>query len=539
MQESRIKVLSENAINQIAAGEVIENPASVIKELIENAIDAGASEIFVTTTAGGRGLIKIEDDGHGMGHDDLLLSIERHATSKIGSVEELNDLRTLGFRGEALPSIASVSKMSLHSALEGSSGYKLQIEGGKISAIQLSPRQKGTTIEVKSLFYNVPVRKKFQKSVSYDVGEIHKLLTRFSLCYPLLSFKWVNDEKEWLDFGRADPFDKRALTLLGQEFLDNSFPVEQSNGHLEIKGRISSPLCHRPNKLGQHLFINSRAVLSPFVAGKVLEAYGTRLDTHRYPLFALHLKVPPSWIDVNVHPQKKEIRICEEEKLARFILEALEKALEPPKKEIPPQPVISFLPAFERIAFEEMPVITQRVEQETPLDFFASRVSIAARIKNYFLIQEAEGLRVVDIGRAAERVIFDEMTNAHKKVSVQALLIPIQLSFSGKEKLYLAEKLPELNTKGISIREFGGDTFIIDAIPSILEPSEIPDLIHAFLEEGQFPRQLGKCLKRGAISNAMASALIEKLFKSQNPDLTPSGKKIHYLLDEKALEKLL
>ena len=305
MTEQRIRILNDVTINQIAAGEVIENPASVIKELVENAIDAKASEIYIETKAGGRGAILVADDGCGMGHDDLLLCIERHATSKIHSVEELDSLKTLGFRGEALPSIASVSKMSVHSALASGQGHKLFIEGGKVGAIQPLARRKGTTIEVKSLFFNVPVRKNFQKSVSYDTGEIHKTLTRFALGYPSLGLKWVNDEKVWIDFLPTHDFVSRATSLLGAEFIENALPVEHEAGQMSLTGRTSKPTYHRSNRLGQYLFINQRAVLSPFIANIILQGYGTRLSLHRYPLFVFDLRVPPSWIDVNVHPQKK------------------------------------------------------------------------------------------------------------------------------------------------------------------------------------------------------------------------------------------
>jgi DNA mismatch repair protein MutL len=556
--QQRIRILHDTTINQIAAGEVIEHPASVVKELVENAIDAGASQIAIETKAGGRGLIKVVDDGCGMGEDDLILSVERHATSKIVEVGELNSLKTLGFRGEALPSIASVSKMTLHSASVSGEGTLLQIEAGKIVKLNPYPRRKGTTVEVKSLFYNVPVRKKFQKSLGWDTGETHKLLIKFALCYPSLGFSWINDEKQVMVLTPLDTCEERVKTLLGEEFMNNSFPVEQENGSLLLCGRISRPTYHRPNRMGQYLFINQRAVISPFIVKKVVESYGTRLSPHRHPLFVLHLTLPPSWIDVNVHPQKKEIRIREEQKLSFFILEAIGQALEQRDgvkfnlATVAPSLISGFAVAEPRAEYTASQEETYYFPADPParlpaksggftsgFELLPPKVTLVGKVKNYLFIEECEGIRVVDGARAMERVIFEELNEMSGKQEVQTLLLPIQLTVTGKERALLCEHLNSLNDRGISVRHFGKDTFIVDAIPAVLEPDEIPDLIYAYLEEGALPRCLGRCLKRKDLSFEAGAALIEKLFRCKNPEYTPTGKRIHYLLDENALGKML
>lgn len=539
---ARIHILDDVTINKIAAGEVIENPASVVKELVENAIDSGASEISIETKAGGRQLIKVSDNGCGMGGDDLLLSIERHATSKLKEAGELSHVQTLGFRGEALPSIASVSKMTLHSAPHAEEGRLLTVSGGKIGKIAPQPRRQGTTIEVKELFFNVPVRKNFQKSLNWDTGEIHKVLTHFALCYPTLAFSWVHDMQPQFSFLGSDPDQERIKTLLGKEFTV-SLPVEHHKAEkkLSLEGWIAPPDTHRPNRTGHHLFINGRSVTSPFIARKVLEGYGTHLPTHRYPLFVLHLTLPAEWVDVNVHPQKKEVRLREEEEIGPFIFEAISRALQTgPRPSLPNPAVIFPPPSSDYEDFFEKPLLVS----EPPYDYlteerelFKSDIQIVAKVHPYYFIQEGDGVRIVHTGRALERVVYDSLTEKPGKRAVQALLLPIHMHIGGKERYLVTEHLNPLNELGIAIRHFGGDSFVIDAIPAVLEAHEIPDLILSYLSEGALPHDLSRCLKRGSLGIEAAKILMEKLFRSTNPDFTPNGKRIHTLLDEKYLDK--
>lgn len=538
---AKIRLLDEITINQIAAGEVIENPSSVVKELVENAIDSGATEIHIETKGGGRGLVKVVDNGCGMESDDLLLALERHATSKLHAAHELHSLTTLGFRGEALPSIASVSKLNVHSAAVEGRGHLLAIEGGRVGKIFPYPRRQGTTIEVKSLFFNVPVRKKFQKSVGQDTGEITKVITYFALSYPLVSFSWMHDEKLQFNFLANDPWEERLRVLLGEEWMANSLPIERSQNKLALRGRISRPNYHRPNRTGQYLFINGRAVISPFVAAKILKGYATRLSPHRYPLFVLHLHLPPSWIDVNVHPQKKEVRLKSEPEIASFLMEAISRSLE--KKEAVPihtLPRVVFpdgLTDDHWIVSESEPVYQAPLFEQKPL--LKPSIRILTKLGIFFFVQTEEGICVIDGARARERVIFDHLHVEKERKASQSLLLPIQLTVTGKEKLLLCEHLERLNEKGIGIRHFGQDTFVIDAIPPLLETSEISDFIFSYLKEGKLPQDMSQCLKRGEISLEAAQALIEKLWQCQDREYTPNGKLIHYLLDENSLRKLL
>ncbi|WP_068468608.1 DNA mismatch repair endonuclease MutL [Candidatus Protochlamydia phocaeensis] len=335
---SKISILNEQTINKIAAGEVIENPSSVVKELVENSLDAGATEICVEIQGGGRQLIRISDNGCGMSPEDALLCLERHATSKIKEVEDIQDLLTMGFRGEAIPSIAAISKFSLLTCprLENkqTEGTLVSVEGGKLISSSPAARAPGTTMEVRSLFYNVPVRRKFQKSPSYDAQEILKILSALALGHPSVQFELISDQKSLFKtpllpahYTFQESLNKRIETLLGKEFASSLCPLHFEQAPYELKGFIGTPSHHKANRTGQYLFINQRAVYSPFIASAIREGYGTMLGTNRYPVFVLHLHLPGTFLDVNVHPQKKEVRLRQEHLLKTALIEAVQKAL--------------------------------------------------------------------------------------------------------------------------------------------------------------------------------------------------------------------
>lgn len=340
MVSSKIRVLSDQTINKIAAGEVIENPASVIKELIENSLDAQATHICVEIQEGGRQLIRISDDGWGMSADDALLCLERHATSKIREVEDIQELFTMGFRGEALPSIAAISKFTLLTCPRSEEknkqeeGTLILVEGGHLISCSSAACSAGTTLEVRSLFFNVPVRRKFQKSPAFDTQEILKMIGLLALAYPTVHFELMSDQKLLLKTPLTsslssfkDLLSKRIECVLGQEYRSTLLPLKFQQNPYEIEGFIGSSLAHKPNRTGQHLFINQRLVVSPLIAAAVLEGYGSMLPTHRYPLFVLHFRMPGHLLDVNVHPQKKEVRLRQEHQLKETIIHAIQSAL--------------------------------------------------------------------------------------------------------------------------------------------------------------------------------------------------------------------
>lgn len=337
---SKIRVLSDHTINKIAAGEVIENPASVVKELVENSLDAGANDICIEIKGGGRQMIRISDNGSGMNSDDALLCLERHATSKLKEVEDIHSLSTMGFRGEAVPSIASISKFMLltcpvDTPKDNQQGTMVIVDGGRIISCNPAARAPGTTIEVKSLFFNIPVRKKFLKSPAYDANEILKMVSLIALGYPNVKFQLINDGKTALMASSptttifADQLKARIHDVLGADFIQNMVQVEESKDDIFLRGFVGTPDYTRHNRLGQHLFINQRGVTSPVVAYAVKEGYGTSLASGRHPTFVLHLTLPGHLVDVNVHPQKREVRLRQELLIKDLIIKAVRSTLSP------------------------------------------------------------------------------------------------------------------------------------------------------------------------------------------------------------------
>lgn len=560
---SKIRVLTEHTINKIAAGEVIENPSSVVKELVENAIDAGSTEICVEIRGGGRQLVRVSDNGCGMNADDALLCLERHATSKIRELDDIYDLSTMGFRGEAIPSIASISKFTLLTCADENpeKGTMVIIDGGRIVQCCPAVRSKGTTMEVKALFFNVPVRKKFQKSPAYDANEILKMLSVLALGNPNIKFELISDQKNVLmahaptasDNTFLDTLSQRISDVLGSDFIAGTCPVEVTKGEYTLSGYIGAPSNHRQNRTGQYLFINKRGITSPLVSFAVREGYGTTLPTNRHPVFVLHLTMPGNLVDVNVHPQKREVKLRQELILKEMVVRAVEKALQEaggvlsntsesysvPFFETSPAAFerrvdYSALPSpnmFEKHAFnihfsDERPQDQRevyptcisspqqvRVVSEEPVLFShlapQKAPTVLAVIKRYVLLDPAsvaspelngmrDGICLLDQRAAHSRIIFEKLSDAHeaaKDLPVQALLIPYTLDMSPFEASVLRGNLEEFNGMGIQIEEFGQNTFIVSAIPELFGNADVPSLINEMVHN---LRELGdgKALRR-------------------------------------------
>ena len=308
-----IRVLPSNLVNQIAAGEVIERPASAVKELVENALDAGATRIEVTLKAGGKTLIAVEDNGKGMDAEDLALAVERHATSKLPS-DDLFNVQFLGFRGEALPSIASVAKMKITTRQESAeNGWELEIKGGAKGEVRPCSRARGTRIEVRDLFFATPARLKFLKADSAEAGACADIISRIALANPEVAFYLYVDEKKKIALPAAngDFFDarlRRAAEVMGREFSENALEVKGERDGMKLSGLVSLPTYNKANTLSQYLFVNNRPVRDKLLLGALKGAYAGVLENSRYPACALFLEVEPMYVDVNVHPAKAEVR---------------------------------------------------------------------------------------------------------------------------------------------------------------------------------------------------------------------------------------
>lgn len=541
MPHTKIHILDDLTINKIAAGEVIENPASVVKELVENSLDAGATEITIEIKGGGRQLIRVSDNGLGMSSDDALLCLERHATSKIRQAEDIQELLTMGFRGEAVPSIASISKFTLITALHGENGKNHEgtmvlVEGGHILSCSPATRSPGTTIEVKSLFFNVPVRKKFQRSPIYDTQEILKMISLLSLGYPSIKFELISDQKLLLktEPASSDPCFQNQLghrieNILGKDFMHAMRPLTLEKEPYLIQGYIGLPSYTRHNRTGQYLFINKRAVQSSFVAFALREGYGTMLPTQRYPIFVLHVQMPGDFVDVNVHPQKKEVRLRQEYLLKECLIQAVQSALkseEPREKEGVPffemasskfqkdNPLLvkeeehPYFPVepihFESESISPFLMRKQPIVETTSSELFKFKpfVKVLLTIPSYILLDPSsletnlaaslgirinEGFCLVNQQSAYARLLYERLIKqiAQQKVGQdrQPLLIPLTLEFPPTEAGVLKTHLDLLRKMGLDIQEFGNTTFLIEAIPSLLEKEDLKAFLNELLEE--------------------------------------------------------
>lgn len=564
--KSKIRVLSEQTINQIAAGEVIENPASVVKELVENSIDAGATEIYVEITGGGRQLIRITDNGSGMNADDAVLCLERHATSKIRATDDIHHILSMGFRGEAIPSIASISKFMIITCPENATeGTMVVVDGGKLIQCCPAARSQGTTIEVKQLFFNVPVRKKFQRSPAYDQNEILKMLTIIALGHPNIKFQLLANHDTLLNTTQAD-LPNRVSAVLGQEFTDSCASIDIQEGNFHLKGLIGLPGFTRHNRTGQYLFINNRPVQSPLISYAIRDGYGTALPTTRHPIYVLHLSVPSELVDVNVHPQKKEVRLRQEQELKEFLIKAIEQNLHVEKDTMP-------VYAFQDISFaSEEAVVTQKpvFEYHFPKQSYSSPAPMVAEapvlfdvapakpvtkilstIPNYILIERYNGFAIVDQRAAHARVIFEKMTAEKSSVS-QMLLIPHMLQTTPIETNLIKENLAFIESMGIRINESGPNVFMIEAVPHFLSDANLNDLFGDMLTgmqdnkwvEKERLKQMATLASRSAMPhnkrlNVMeAQALVNQLMDCEQSAICPKGKSTIVYLAQDELSKL-
>jgi DNA mismatch repair protein MutL len=611
--QSTIRVLDENTINKIAAGEVIENPSSVVKELVDNSIDSGATEICVEITSGGRQLIRVTDNGCGMSSDDAVLCLERHATSKIKSVDDILTITSMGFRGEAIPSIASISKFTLLTCPKGAeeNGSMVIVEGGRIVKVCEAVRSQGTTIEVKSLFYNVPVRRKFQRSPNYDSNEILKMLNKLALAHPDIKMELVSNQKHLLETKRPvgdDVFSQmsqRVTDVLGDEFMEQCCPVDNVYEGIEVQGYIGLPAYTRHNRTGQYIFINRRPVFSPLIHNAVREGYSTTLQTNRHPLFVLQISMAGDLVDVNVHPQKKEVRLRQEQMLKRAVTQSVDKALHssgvaPVSFDIAPSseredcifdqkgfggvPLVheamfekrdshQFTPpafepspfiqvAEERVCVDDSPVIPQDdaslFSAEEPK---RPKAVVMGTIPGYIILDGSslEGrdgcFFLVDQKAAHSRVVFESLLekNRHQSIEIQQLLVPVTLELMPEEAAMLHLNIELLVELGIGIKEFGKNSFMIDAIPTIFGDIDLEALVHELIHslglneqksiEGELEKKLATLASRLSLSRQVkmsheeAGMLVGRLLQCKHPYQSPTGQHTFTSFSQQELSK--
>ena len=472
----RIRLLADEVASQVAAGEVVERPASVVKELVENSIDSGARRVTVEFVGGGSRLLRVGDDGCGMDREDALLSLERHATSKIRTATDLASVATMGFRGEALPSIASVSRFRLATRPHDSdAGTEIRVGGGKIESVSDSGGAPGTTIEVESLFYNLPARKKFLRGEETESAHIIHQMQSLAVAHPGVGMTLVREGRRLWQAAPTEDLGVRLRDLFGADFMARLLPVEpvEENG-IRIEGFISKPGEGRPDRELQFVVLNKRVVQCPAVFQSLREAYVEALPKGRHPLAVLRISMDPLAFDCNVHPAKREVRLHRPDQLRQAVYLAAGKTLEKLRKPAPP---ISPPPPRRE---EPVPQAAAKPFKEAPqLDLPAVRAPEPAKPGAEFrlmgglggrwiLMEGEDGLVLLDIRAASERIIFETMRReaAAGGTHSQSLLLPIVLEMTPKDAVWISENLDALSRAGFLLEPFGGGSFKIEAMPA-------------------------------------------------------------------------
>ena len=479
-------MLTDVVANQIAAGEVVERPASIVKELVENSLDARASRIDVSLLRGGKGEIRVSDDGIGMGREDALLSLDRHATSKISSSSDLASVRTFGFRGEALPSIAAVSRLNINTReADQAAGTQVVVNAGRIDIVEDSARQRGTTVEVRNLFFNAPARAKFLKSVSVEVRIASDVLTGLALANPRVSFSLTSNKRSLLDLPAVDDAAARVSQVWGIDQGNTLILAGAKDPGLEVKGLIQRPDAAKPGRGRRYLFVNGR----PFKAPELLQAaergYRTTIPREARPWMFLYLQVSPGVVDVNVHPTKAEVRFAQDSQIEDLVERAewsalddqrsaatLDRELETPHllvhepkegQEVRHPPSDSQMALF--VAGPEIEDVAEGQLVGNPED---PRPNLWQILNTYILAETRDGILIIDQHSAHERVLFQRLMDAFEEGGRdgQKLLFPLTIRLTAPELKLIEELRGLLDRSGFEVEPFGGDTVILRAVPN-------------------------------------------------------------------------
>ena len=570
-----IRILSPEVASQIAAGEVVERPASVVKELVENALDAGAKSVTVQVASAGRALVQVADDGAGIPPDELALAMERHATSKLASAEDLFRIATLGFRGEALASIGSVSRLTITSCTSASpAGARLHVEGGRIGRLEKTGAPVGTAVSVEDLFYNVPARLKFLKQDATERRAIDALVTRYALAYPMVRFKLSEDSS--LSLHTAGDGDRRAIlaALYGVDVSRQMLEIMSEEEGFKLTGYISPTALTRSNRKEITFFVNGRWVQDTPLTSALLQAYHTLLMVGRYPLAAIFFEVPPEEVDVNVHPAKAEVRFRSPDKAFSFVQRSTRRALlaYTPVPQLGSQNLwgTSEQPRQIDLTWSLAHVIEnekQNQESETdvagsdlqsPIHNLQSSISqipllrLIGQIGATYLVAEGpDGLYLIDQHAAHERVLFEKLMAQHAQNAIpsQTLLTPAVVHLPTASTRLLEEQLPVLQHFGFHVEPFGQNSYQVRAMPALFASSDPAAALRALVEdfeEDEAPLQneieakiAGRVCKRLAVkagqilSSEEQRALLADLENCASPRTCPHGRPtmIHLSVD--------
>ena len=485
-----IIVLDESVANKIAAGEVVERPASVVKELVENALDAGARQVTIELEEGGRKLVQVTDDGTGMSREDAVLSLQRHATSKIARAEDLFAIRTLGFRGEALPSIASVSLLTLTTRLRGEpGGTRLLVEAGVIKDLQEVGAPEGTQVGVARLFFNTPARLKFLRSENTELAYCADLVSRFSLSHLGVSFRLTHNAREVLNRPAPGNLLSAIAAAYGREAARHLVPVSLTLPTLAITGFLSTPDLTRANRTEQSFFVNGRWVKSRLIGHALDSLYRELLPPGRHPVAVLMVEIEPHLVDVNVHPTKAEVRFDREGEVhaatSRALHEAVASANMGPRAHLSPPAGRAFAPAPGR--WPAGPPLQQELGLATPPPAAATPTAQApassdlralGQLHHTFIVAEsADGLLIIDQHRAHERVLYERLCAQQGELELQRLVMPLTVHFSHAEADALEQHLEEFRRLGVEVEPFGAGSYLVRAVPALLARQDPENLL--------------------------------------------------------------
>jgi DNA mismatch repair protein MutL len=563
-----INFLDDVTINKIAAGEVIESPVSVIKELVENSIDAKSKNIIVDIKNTGYQLIKIEDDGIGMSNEDAKICFFRHSTSKLKKIEDLENIYSMGFRGEAISSIAAISKVDIKTS-QNELGIFLKLDKSQIIHEEIIARNKGTTIEIKNLFYNVAVRKKFQKSISYTQAIINKLMINLSLSHPEISFTYISNDKKIFQTSGNNSFKDVIKKTLGDDFLSSSIDINYTDEPINISGFIGYPQMVKKNRSNQYLFINKRIVNSFLISKFIKDAYFTMISEDEHPIFALNISMPSNLIDVNVHPQKKEVRLKEElfikDVIKKAITNAFDKKIEKPninsqifeeKNENNDFYQENLILKKENVfkKFEDKQIFENKSFSNLEFENFILKdhyLFLDPKYLSHLLNKKDESLLIIDLKKLFSRYLFEKIKN--NKISSQNLLLPINFKIEHHFEI-IEENIDNFFDFGFDISFISKNDLLINSYPSFLKENEIINFFEILIEDiktlGVFDKKNDYFLKnlakkiskfskqKKSFSSKEAIFLLKEIFNLKNPFLDSIGKPTIISLNSFDIEKL-
>jgi DNA mismatch repair protein MutL len=591
---SKIRVLPEILANKIAAGEIVERPASVAKELVENSIDAQCGSIHISVASGGKRSILVRDDGEGMGQDDAILAFEHHATSKLQSADDLTSIATLGFRGEALPSIASVSRLTLKTRdanPESLSGTEIEVQGGILRSVKPISWNKGTEITVRDLFFNIPARKKFLRSRDTELGHITRLITHYALVHPEIRFTLESDARMLIDAIAVPDIKERISQIFGRDFVHNLAEFSGQTGSVKAHGFASRPHEQRTNPYSQFLYVNRRMVRDKVLMSAIRKAYRNRIPASAYPVIILFLEMPFDEVDVNAHPAKTEIRFRDQSVIHNLVSESLERVLienisiqpyshspiagpvleqtfsrtEPILQASEPnqeQAVFDLTPpsaspnpfqralnypfrdgpeaqsghTYDHQSLRVLPEMLFDSPRESDSPFQMEGVRILGQLHDSYIIAcDSRGLLIVDQHVAHERILYEGLASAMKTsiVESQGLLVPLTIDLPPHQMVLLEKMMPELNRNGFQVEPFGGSSILVRSIPAVAKNADCQKLLCEILdgmETEERTLDVDRIRDRIAVSTACRAAI-----KIHTP-LT--AEKMRWLLDQLAKARI-